>query len=130
MSLRVQLLPEAIADSEELGPTVSKALVALLMELDRELNLGAPLGAHDGVGDLRGCRKIYFDLPGHPGKPRWRIVYWLAPSEARPRLARVLAIGPRAGLEGYERASQRYNADRQRLGQPPVEELDDTELSP
>lgn len=61
-------------------------------------------------------------------KPRSRIVYWCSPSERSPKRARVLAVGPRKGLEVYETAIARYNGDRASVRQPPVESPTDAQL--
>lgn len=108
-------------------PAVLKAVVQALMMIEENLEFGVPLGKNDVTGDLRGCRKVYVDAPG-PDKPRYRLVYWLSPSEALPRKARVLAFGERRGLRAYELAVGRYNADRVTQGQPPVEQLSDADL--
>lgn len=108
-------------------PAVRKAVVQALIMIEENLEFGVPLGKNDATGDLRGCRKVYVDAPG-PDKPRYRLVYWLSPSEALPRKARVLAFGERRGLRAYELAVGRYNADRAAQQQPPVEQLSDAEL--
>ena len=108
-------------------PAVRKAVVQALMLIEENLEFGVPLGKNDATGDLRGCRKVYVDAPG-PDKPRYRLVYWLSPSEALPRQARVLAFGVRRGLRAYELAVGRYNADRAAQAQPRVEHLSDAEL--
>ena len=119
---RVQLLPGAKAELAGLGdPDVQRAVI------ERDLEFGAPLERNDVTGDLRGCRKVYLDKPTDD-KPRYRLVYWLAPSEANPRRARVLAIGQRRGLDAYALAAGRYNADRAAFGQPPVEDVTDEQL--
>jgi hypothetical protein len=70
--------------------------------------------------DLRGCFKLYFDEQENDvGRrlnrpaPGYRIVYRILPPiddppdrDARPRL-QVLAVGPRARQEAYERAAAR-----------------------
>lgn len=101
---RVQLLPGAKAELAGLGdPAVQRAVLEALLLIERDLEFGAPLERNDVAGDLRGCRKVYFDKPTDDkptdDKPRYRLVYWLAPSEANPRRARVLAIGQRRGLD-------------------------------
>lgn len=88
---------------------------------DGEIN-GIPL-----TRDLRGCRKLYFEEQENDvGRrlnspaPGYRIVYRVLPPvddpadrDTRPRL-QVLAVGPRAHQEAYERAAAR-------LARPEVE---------
>ncbi|MEV0420410.1 hypothetical protein [Streptosporangium canum] len=57
--------------------------------------------------DLTGCRRLYFDEI--PRLARWRIVYRELPA-ARPGalpVIQVLAVGPRAQMDVYERAALR-----------------------
>jgi hypothetical protein len=125
---RVKLRPAARADLLAItDPDVRKAVVEAMLIIEDNLEFGRLLEDNDSTGDLRGCRKVYVDKPG-PGKPRYRLVYWLAPSEASPRRAHILAIGKRQGLRAYELAVERYNDDRATQGVPPVEQLTDAEL--
>lgn|GEM_PF-3249839 len=125
---RVYVLPAARTDIKGLGdPGVRKAVVSALVEIERNLEFGPLLEARGSTGDLRGCRKVYVDKPTDQ-KPRFRVVYWCAPSERRPRQARILAVGARAELGAYQLAADRYNADRLAQGLLPVEDLDDRSL--
>jgi hypothetical protein len=123
------VLPTHVREQVAAVPEVAvrKAVVQALMMIEENLEFGAPLGKNDTTGDLRGCRKVYVDAPG-PDKPRYRLVYWLSPSEALPRKARVLAFGARKGLRAYELAVGVYNADRASQRRQPVEQLSDAEL--
>lgn len=125
---RVHILPAALTDIkglQDLG--VQKAIVSAVVEIERNLEFGPLLEVRGSTGDLRGCRKVYVDKPTDQ-KPRFRVVYWCAPSERRPRQARILAVGVRAELGAYQFAADRYNADRLAQGLPPVEEVDDRGL--
>lgn len=125
---RIYILPAVMSDIKNLqDPGVREAVVTALVEIERDLEFGPLLGARGSTGDLRGCRKVYVDKPGGQ-KPRFRVVYWCAPSERRPRQARILSVGRRAELGAYQLAADRYNADRQTQGLPPVEDLDDRSL--
>lgn len=125
---RVRLLPEAEAELKALEDIdLQKAVLEALLLIEGDLEYGRLLERNDATGDLRGCRKVYVDK-ATDGKPRYRLVYWLAPSEANPRRAQVLAIGERRGLEAYALAAGRYNADRAAFAQPPVEEATDEQL--
>ncbi|MFJ2031672.1 hypothetical protein [Streptosporangium sp. NPDC087985] len=57
--------------------------------------------------DLTGCRRLYFDEI--PKLARWRIVYRELPA-CRPGtlpVIQILAVGPRAHMDVYERAALR-----------------------
>jgi hypothetical protein len=57
--------------------------------------------------DLTGCRRLYFDEI--PRLARWRIVYreLSAPRQGALPIIQVLAVGPRAQMDVYERAALR-----------------------
>lgn len=61
--------------------------------------------------ELAGCRRIRFDIPGHKGKPRFRLIYLNVPSDGAPSQCRWLAVGPRAGLRTHRKARQRLQSD-------------------
>jgi hypothetical protein len=67
-----------------------------LVEIERNLEFGPLLKTRGSAGDLPACRKVYVDKMTDQ-KPRFRVVYWCAPSERRPRQARILAVGVRQG---------------------------------
>lgn len=125
---RVFVPPEVAAEVNAANDSdVARAVVDALIEIERNLEFGRELEANTVTGDLRGCRKVYVDK-ATDAKPRYRLVYWLAPSEAIPRQARVLAFGERKDLAAYTLAVQRYNTDRASQGQPPVETMTDQQL--
>lgn len=125
---RVRVLPAAVAEINAIEDVdVREAAVDALVMVEGNLEFGAPLDVNEATGDLRGARKIYVDKAGDD-KPRYRLVYWLSPSSANPRYARVLAFGPREQLGAYETAAQRYNADRASQGLPAVETQTDARL--
>ncbi|MFF0310192.1 hypothetical protein ACFYSC_22400 [Streptosporangium sp. NPDC004379] len=103
----VRLRPEVHDDLKNL-PTHRLRSIAVLRiqnlmygeERGREL-----IGTADP--DLTGCRRLYFDEI--PRLARWRIVYRELPAH-RPRtlpLIQILAVGPRAQMDVYERAALR-----------------------
>lgn len=100
---RVQLLPEARAELVPLGdPDVQKAVIEASLMIENDLDFGAPLRENPATGNLRGCRKVYVDKPTDD-KPRYRIVYWLSPSEAgrvRPDCDRYPGGDSCSGLGG------------------------------
>jgi hypothetical protein len=117
--------PAALEDIRALPERdVQRAVLTALLEIERNLEFGPLLDVRPGTGDLRGARKVYVDKPTDT-KPRYRVVYWCAPSERRPRTARVLAVGRRAGLDVYAKSAERYNSDRAAVGQAPIEGLSD-----
>lgn len=125
---RIYILPAVLVDIRGLrDPGVREAVVSALVEIERDLEFGPLLGARGSTGDLRGCRKVYVDKPTDQ-KPRFRVVYWCAPSERRARQARILAVGARAELGAYQLVAGRRNADRLAQGLLPVEDLDDRSL--
>lgn len=125
---RIVVTPEALQDIRSLPDRdVQRVVLSALLEISANLKFGRRLEAHGSTGDLRGCRKVYVDKPTD-GKPRFRIVYWLFPSERVPRKARILAVGRGASLEVYDQANQRYNRDRAAAGQDPVETVTDETL--
>lgn len=79
-----------------------------LKRVERNPRLGLLLQWQQSTGDLSDCRKIYFEERDEPWnvavspkrsageeRARFRIVYRLRPSEARPEYAEVVAIGPK-----------------------------------
>lgn len=61
--------------------------------------------------ELRDCRRIRFDIEGHKGKPRFRLIYRNEPSDGAPAECRWLAVGPRAGLRAHRSAERRVRSD-------------------
>ena len=101
MAVEVILRQEANEDLRRLGSAALKLeAVKFLIRLERNPRFGLPLGPHE-VGDLSGCRKIYFNGARH------RIVYRLLPDERAPTTVDVIAIGPREALAVYVSAVER-----------------------
>lgn len=68
--------------------------------------IGIPLEDHPAVGDLKDCRKIYFDE--HDGEaPRYRLVYRLLPNEVEAVCVEAITVGERKSLEVYAEAAKR-----------------------
>jgi hypothetical protein len=72
------------------------------------------------IGDLMGpglhpeladCRRVRFDIPGHKGKPRFRLIYRNRPSDGAPAECQWLTVGPRAGLRAHRKAQQRSRSN-------------------
>jgi hypothetical protein len=67
-------------------------------------------GEQMGAGrhpELAACRRVRFDLDGHKGKPRFRLIYRNEPEDGAPAKCVWLAVGPRAGLRAHRKAQQR-----------------------
>jgi hypothetical protein len=65
---------------------------------------------------LRDCRKVAFDVPGHKGQPRFRLVYRSDPDDGSIAVVTVLAVGERSELAAYRVAAARVGAQRRRTG--------------
>lgn len=105
--LPVTIGPDQRADYASL-PNEALRVEALrhLAKLKRRPLLGQPLRDHPTMGDLTGCRKLYFDERSDV-PPRWRIVYRVLPTESEPRSVEVISIGRRAYAEAYDVAAKR-----------------------
>jgi hypothetical protein len=123
---QVRAEPEVTNDIAELL-TVDEALVDVAIRLMNELRsnpwLGDDLWERYNLRPTKDCRKIRFDLPSWPDKPRYRIVYRNEPLDGAPGLVRVWSVGPRANLVAYARAATRITRDAARKRrQPPRRE--------
>lgn len=75
-----------------------------LVDLAERRKTGKRLGARHVSGDLEGCRRLRFDLPGERPE-RFRIIYRLRPDEASADTVEVIAVGPRGGHAAYRSRS-------------------------
>lgn len=101
-----ELLPEVLAEARELPEDVRRALARLIVELHADPYRGDPMDDRP-PRVLRGCRKVRFDVPDHPGKPRYRLVYRNEPSDGAVGRMVVLAIGERRNMIAYANAAAR-----------------------
>jgi len=103
---RRRLLPQVLDDLRALAE-VDLALVdaglQAISDLARGRRTGKALGARWVSGDLYGCRRLRFDLPGQRPE-RYRIVYRLRPTEDNPDTVEVISVGPRGGHAVYRQA--------------------------
>jgi hypothetical protein len=98
----------ADADSEQRAEI--EALKRRLAELLLECRGNPYAGELMGPGrhpELTNCRRIRFDVPDYPGKPRFRLIYRNEPTDGAPAECRWLALAPRAGLQAHRKATRR-----------------------
>jgi len=103
------LLPQVIDDIRGLG-TFDDTLIDIALQAINDLaehrKIGKLLGSRHVSGDLSGCRRLRFDLPGQ--RPQgFRIVYRHQPDDTAPITVEVVAIGPRGGHAAYQAAVAR-----------------------
>ena len=106
----VRAEPEVSRDLEEVAAVDEQLVdvaIALMGKLRHDPWLGEDLWERYNMPALKRCRKLRFDLPGWPRKPRYRIVYRNDPSDGAPGLVRLWAVGPRAKMVAYARANAR-----------------------
>jgi len=85
-------------------PTKKMALDMLVLVRDGR-TAGVKLDDLAHTGDLSDCYKLYFDPDGSQ-KPRYRLVYRYTPNEVQAVAIEAVAVGRRAGLDAYKRASK------------------------
>jgi hypothetical protein len=83
------------------------AAIQTVADIRRGARVGEPLDYHPDTGDLRDCRKVYFDSAGIGQKPRFRLVYVVTDGDIEVVAAEVVAVGHRAGLGAYHTAAAR-----------------------
>jgi hypothetical protein len=125
VSIDVVLTDDAKADLRALADAkLQKVALQWMQRLRRTPTLGAHLEWRPG-GDLRECRKIYFDEDDTPleltfmpakrvaERPRFRIVYRLLPDKENATHAQILGVGPKRDSEGgiYTRVARRLRDD-------------------
>jgi hypothetical protein len=93
------------SEVEALAQRVAQLLLACKTNPYEGEAMGA--GRHP---ELARCRRIRFDVPTYPGKPRFRLIYRNEPSDGAPAECRWLALGPRAGLATHRRAVARLGS--------------------
>jgi hypothetical protein len=102
----------------EIEPGAVRVVAELVAQLYSDPWLGQETRARVRMEVLEHCRKVPFDVPGHNGKPRFRLVYRNDPSDVSIAVVSVLSVGPRAALSAYRDAATRAGAkERQRRRQ-------------
>lgn len=87
-----------------------EALKRRIAELFLECGQNPYAGELMGPGrhqELADCRRIRFDIDGHNGKPRLRLIYRNRPEDGAPASCVWLAVGPRAGMRAHRSARRR-----------------------
>lgn len=103
------LLPQVIDDLRGLGAfddTLIDIALQAITDLAEHRKIGRLLGSRYVSGDLSGCRRLRFDLPGQRPQ-RFRIIYRHQPDDTAPTTVEVIAIGPRGGHAAYQAAVAR-----------------------
>ncbi len=113
---KVEALAEATSDANQLDEELRRAIARIVVELHGNPHHGELMGDRP-PRVLRGCRKVRFDRPDWPGKPRYRFVYRNEPSDGAPATSVVLAIGRRDRMIAYAKAARRVKEQAAREGQ-------------
>ncbi len=116
MSHRLELVPEALLDIHALPEELRREVVRILVGLESNPYQGREMWVVRGFEILTDCRSIKFDLPGHRGKPRYRLVYRNEPNEGAIAVICVLAVGARAQMASYKQARTRLRARLRNAG--------------
>jgi hypothetical protein len=105
VTLPVKLGDDVKADLASLSPRLLEEAFGLMARLRSTPLLGIELGHHPTVGNLAGCRKLYFNEARH------RIVYRVAPNETKPTSVEIIVVGARANLAVYYEAAKRLGRE-------------------
>ena len=96
-------------------PAAPRAAAEIVRDLHFDPWLGQEMRARRAMEILETCRKVPFDVPGHTGKPRFRLVYRNDPFDGSIAVVTILAVGEREDLAAYRLAAARVGAEtRQR----------------
>ena len=100
--LEILRTPEFEFDRDQLVEPGLHAILDMLIER-------IATGEHvvKGLGDLRGCWAIKFDLLGYPN--RYRLVIRYLPHDFAPTEVLLIAVGPRFDGQVYRWADSRLN---------------------
>ncbi|GIG39305.1 hypothetical protein [Cellulomonas phragmiteti] len=107
--MKLELHPDVVSDIRALpNEAAQRAAIDTISQIRQGRREGKPLEYRAGTGDLRDCRKCYFDAPGREDKPRFRLVYHVTSEDNLQVLAaEVVAVGERADLAAYHEAAIR-----------------------
>ena len=101
-SCKVNILPDAWEDYENLDDSLIDEVEMYLTKLENNRFLGQPLEDKNGK-ELSNCRKIYFNKAKH------RIVYFID-SDGIVHISNIVAIGSRHNEEVYLLAHNRLKS--------------------
>jgi hypothetical protein len=107
--LEILRTPEFEFDRDQLVEPGLHAILDMLIEriATGEHVVKKALGKVKGLGDLRGCWAIKFDLLGYPN--RYRSVIRYLPHDFAPTEVLLIAVGPRFDGQVYRWADSRLN---------------------
>lgn len=115
MTYRVEVFAEAKAEIATLPEReLQLAALRIVLELRENPFLGDALRARRRTSELAGCRRVAFDRPGRPGKPRYRLVYRNDPDDGSIAVVQVISVGLRERLAAYKTAADRLRAEARR----------------
>ena len=117
MSYTLEFLEEAKRDLVGLDREVQLAGLRVARELRDDPWLGEPLRSRARVGDLTACRRVRFDRPDWPGRPRYRLIYRNHPEDGSIAVVKVIAADLREQLDACKTAAARLRRElRRQLG--------------
>ena len=106
--LEIRLTPHFDDDRQALDSALRRVLDMLIERVATgDHVIKSALGKVKGVGDLRGCWSIKFDLLGFPN--RYRLVIRYLPHDFAPTELLLIAVGPRFDHQVYRWADARLN---------------------
>ena len=105
--LEILLNPDFDNDMQALESDALRLITEVLIEriATGEHVIKKALGKVKGIGDLRGCWAIKFDLLGYPN--RFRLVIQCLPHDFAPTELLLIAVGPRFDGQVYKWAGAR-----------------------
>lgn len=105
----IEFLPEIVGEVNALDRDVKRVIVRIIQELKDNPHLGELMG-DKWPNDLKGSRKIRFDLEDWSDRPRYRLVYRNEPEDGSVATVVVLAVATRDQMVAYARASSRLKS--------------------
>lgn len=107
--LEILRTPEFESDRDHLAEPGLHTILDMLIEriATGEHVIKKALGKVKGLGDLRGCWAIKFDLLGYPN--RYRLVIRYLPHDFAASEVLLIAVGPRFDGQVYRWADARLN---------------------
>lgn len=107
--LKIRRIPEFNGDMHNLVDPSLRRVATMLIEkiATGEHVIKKALGNVKGLGDLRGCWAIKFDLLGYPN--RFQLVIQYLPHDFAPTEVLLVAVGPRFDGQVYRWADARLN---------------------